>query len=55
LNDSLRSKLTEQGMMFNEADTSSFRARLGPFYTRWKETVGQKAWSLLEKHTGKLG
>jgi TRAP-type C4-dicarboxylate transport system substrate-binding protein len=55
LNDSLRSKLTEQGMIFNEADTSSFRARLGPFYTRWKETVGQKAWSLLEKHTGKLG
>jgi TRAP-type C4-dicarboxylate transport system substrate-binding protein len=55
LNDSLRSKLTEQGMIFNEADTSSFRARLGPFYARWKETVGQRAWSLLEAHAGKLG
>jgi TRAP-type C4-dicarboxylate transport system substrate-binding protein len=55
LNDGLPAKLTEQGMTFNDADTSSFRARLGPFYTRWKDKVGQRAWTLLEGHVGKLG
>ena len=55
LNDSLRPRLTAQGMIFNEAETSSFRARLGPFYAHWKETVGQRTWNLLEAHTGKLG
>ena len=54
LNGSLRPRLTQQGMIFNEAETGSFRARLGPFYAHWKETVGQKAWDLLEAHTGKL-
>lgn len=54
LNDSLRSRLTQQGMTFNEAETGSFRARLGPFYAHWKETVGPRAWSLLEAHAGKL-
>jgi TRAP-type transport system periplasmic protein len=54
LNDSLRAKLTEQGMTFNQAETDTFRAKLGPFYARWKETAGQRAWSLLESHTGKL-
>ena len=54
LNGSLRPRLTEQGMVFNEAQTDSFRARLGPFYAHWKETVGSQAWSLLEAHTGKL-
>lgn len=55
LNGSLQSRLTSQGMIFNDADTGSFRARLGPFYAHWKETVGQRAWSLLEAHAGKLG
>jgi tripartite ATP-independent transporter DctP family solute receptor len=55
LNDGLRSKLTEQGMTFNDADTSTFRARLGPFYKRWKDKVGERAWGLLEGHVGKLG
>jgi tripartite ATP-independent transporter DctP family solute receptor len=54
LNEGARSKLMQQGMMFNDADTASFRARLGPFYAHWKETVGQRAWSLLEAHAGKL-
>ena len=55
LNTQLRSKLAQQGMMFTDADTSSFRAKLGPFYARWKETLGQRTWSLLEAHVGKLG
>jgi hypothetical protein len=41
-------------MTFNEAETGSFRARLGPFYAHWKETVGLRTWSLLESHVGKL-
>jgi hypothetical protein len=41
-------------MIFNEAETGSFRARLGPFYAHWRETVGPRAWGLLEAHTGKL-
>jgi tripartite ATP-independent transporter DctP family solute receptor len=55
LNIALRSRLVKQGMTFNTAETASFRARLGPFYARWKEKVGQRAWSLLEAHVGKLG
>jgi tripartite ATP-independent transporter DctP family solute receptor len=50
-----RTKLAQQGMIFNEADTSSFRGKLSPYYARWKDTVGQQAWSLLESHVGKLG
>ena len=53
-NTEFRTKLAQQGMTFNEADTSSFRARLAPYYARWKETVGEKAWGLLEGHVGKL-
>jgi len=54
LNGSLQTKLTQQGMVFNDADTASFRTKLGPFYAHWKQTVGQRAWSLLEAHAGKL-
>jgi len=54
LNVEFRTKLAQQGMIFNEADTSSFRAHLAPYYARWKDTIGQQAWSLLEGHVGKL-
>jgi tripartite ATP-independent transporter DctP family solute receptor len=54
LNAEFRTKLATQGMSFNEADTSSFRPRLSAYYARWKETVGERAWSLLEGHVGKL-
>ena len=54
LNAEFRTKLAQQGMTFNEADTSSFRPRLASYYARWKETVGSRAWSLLEAHVGKL-
>src|SRR5579863_5370710 len=55
LNTEFRTKLATQGMTFNEADTSSFRPRLTAYYAHWKETVGERAWSLLEGHVGKLG
>ena len=49
-----RTKLAQQGMIFNEADTSSFRPKLASYYARWKDTVGSQAWTLLEAHVGKL-
>jgi TRAP-type transport system periplasmic protein len=55
LNNQLRDTLTQQGMTFNDAETGSFRAKLGPFYTSWKGKVGQRAWNLLEARVGKLG
>lgn len=54
LNEQARTKLTEQGMTFNEADTSSFRGRLSSYYAHWKETIGARAWGLLEARVGKL-
>jgi len=54
-NAALQPQLAQRGMVFNEVDGNSFRARLGPFYTRWRGKVGQRAWSLLEGHVGKIG
>src|SRR6266487_5067359 len=56
LNDSLRSKLTEQGMIFNETDPEKFRAtlRAAGFYAEWKEKYGPEAWAALEKQVGAL-
>ncbi|MGP6156446.1 MAG: hypothetical protein ACLPYS_02760 [Vulcanimicrobiaceae bacterium] len=53
-NSSLAVNLKSQGMTVNKADPSSFRAKLGPFYGRWKSEYGSAAWDLLEKYTGKL-
>jgi TRAP-type transport system periplasmic protein len=53
-NGELRPQLTKQGMIFNEVDVASFRAKLGPFYADWKKSIGDRAWSLLEGHVGKL-
>jgi len=52
----LRSKLTSQGLVFNQPDTSPFRAKLqqAGFYKEWKDKFGDQAWSLLEKATGTL-
>ena len=55
LNERLREDLTKRGMIFNDADTASFRAALAPFYPRWKQAIGQRAWDLLEGHAGRLG
>ncbi len=54
LNGELRPRLTQQGMIFNDVDVDSFRAKLGPFYAHWKQAIGARAWSLLEAHVGKL-
>ncbi|MGH7047303.1 MAG: TRAP transporter substrate-binding protein [Stellaceae bacterium] len=46
--------LARLGMAVNTADTGSFRARLGPFYARWREKAGAEAWRLLETYAGEL-
>jgi TRAP-type transport system periplasmic protein len=56
LNNSLRAKLIQRGMKFNDVtDASSFKALLGGYYAHWKQEIGQKTWSLLESHVGKMG
>jgi TRAP-type transport system periplasmic protein len=56
LNASLEPKLKERGMIFNTADTKSFRRKLaGGFYPRWREQIGAEAWRLLEAQLGRLG
>ncbi len=55
LNASLVESLKQKGMVFNVADTTSFRACLGEsFYRKWRQEVGNQAWNLLEDHVGKL-
>lgn len=55
LNNALRTRLADRGMIFNEADAASFKSRLGGYYARWKQEIGQRTWTLLEGHVGKLG
>ena len=47
-------QLAARGMIVNTADTAGFRAPLAPFYARWKERLGSKAWLLLEAQVGQL-
>jgi TRAP-type transport system periplasmic protein len=47
-------ELERRGMKVNTADTESFRARLGPFYARWRERAGLAAWRLLETYAGEI-
>jgi TRAP-type C4-dicarboxylate transport system substrate-binding protein len=54
LNNALRTRLADRGMIFNEADPASFKAMLGGYYARWKQAIGQRTWTLLEGHVGKL-
>ena len=54
-NKALATQLTGRRMIINTADTASFRAKLEPFYRRWKDRLGSTAWSLLEAQVGKLG
>ena len=56
LNAALVATLTKRGMTFDQPDIASFKAKLaGGFYPRWKEQVGAKAWTLLEKTSGRIG
>lgn len=55
LDSELAVKLKSQGMQEYQCDDATFKAKLGPYYAKWKEQFGPTAWGLLEKYTGKLG
>lgn len=56
LNLTLQKSLTEKGLIFNQTTPESFRDRLrvAGFYTEWKGKLGDEAWSMLERYSGKL-
>ncbi len=47
-------ELARLGMIVTTADAGSCRAKLGPFYARWRERAGAEAWRLLESYAGEL-
>ena len=49
--------LRARGMVFNTPDLESFRARLrdANFYARWRESVGARAWGMMEDAVGPVG
>jgi TRAP-type transport system periplasmic protein len=47
-------ELARKGMTADTADTESFRARLGDFYTRWRAKAGRENWRLLESYAGEI-
>lgn len=47
-------ELARRGMTVNTADTESFRARLAPFYARWRKRAGPAAWRLLASYAGEI-
>jgi TRAP-type transport system periplasmic protein len=55
INVSVANKLKRQGLILNTLETAPMRARLAPYYARWKRELGSTAWSLLEDKVGKLG
>jgi tripartite ATP-independent transporter DctP family solute receptor len=55
VNDAGEAELRRLGMVVNRADTSGMRARLGPFYARWKARFEPAVWARLEAHSGSLG
>ncbi len=48
-------ELERLGMLVNTADATAMRAKLGSFYSRWRERAGAEAWSLLESFAGAIG
>jgi TRAP-type transport system periplasmic protein len=56
-NADLEQTLRQRGMIVNTADVGSFRERLkgADFYDNWRQTVGEKAWAVMEAEVGKVG
>jgi TRAP-type transport system periplasmic protein len=53
---SVRDRLVAHGMIFNDVDINSFRAKLktSGFYARWRDEFGAPVWRELEKFSGPL-
>jgi tripartite ATP-independent transporter DctP family solute receptor len=51
-----RDILTRQGLLFNEVNIPSLKARLSSsgYYSRWRNEFGASNWSILEKYVGPL-
>jgi tripartite ATP-independent transporter DctP family solute receptor len=47
--------LKKQGMAEYNCDVGTFKAKLGPYYAKWKKEFGATAMGILEKYTGPLG
>jgi tripartite ATP-independent transporter DctP family solute receptor len=56
LNANLQIELAAKGMIINQADTASLRAKLrsAGYYAEWKTKFGDEAWAVLERYTGNL-
>jgi tripartite ATP-independent transporter DctP family solute receptor len=56
-NAGLEDTLRRRGMIVNTVDLQSFRDRLGGanFYRDWRQSIGEKAWTLMEAEVGKVG
>ena len=54
---SVQADLEKAGLVFNTAETQSFRDGLknGGFYKEWRAKLGDEPWEILEKYAGKLG
>jgi TRAP-type C4-dicarboxylate transport system substrate-binding protein len=57
LNESLRSFLASNGVLFNEVDRPAFKSALARtgFYGQWRKVFGQRAWEVLESYVGPIG
>jgi len=55
--ETVQKELAAKGMVFNTPKLEAFRSKLrtGGFYNEWKGRLGEEAWSVLERYTGKLG
>ena len=56
--DVLRDKLERQGLLFNDVDVASLKAKLisSGYYARWREAYGPAAWATpAAKYSGTLG
>jgi TRAP-type C4-dicarboxylate transport system substrate-binding protein len=54
---SVRADLEKAGLVFNVAETQSFRDGLkeGGFYKEWRAKLGEEPFEILERYSGKLG
>lgn len=56
LDDSLAEQLKAKGMTFNTPQQAPFRDHLSKagFYAMWKKRLGDDAWNILERYSGKM-
>ncbi len=56
LDSTLHADLEKKGITFTKPDHASFRDNLPAvgFYEEWRGKIGNQAWTLLDKHVGKL-